>query len=122
MADGASRRPLLLLALVAGAAAALAVLYRFDPATAGFFPPCPFRLLTGLRCPGCGSTRALHQLLHGQVGAALALNPLLPLSLPALGWVGLSLLRSAAGLPPPRAPRLPPRLQVAAIWALLVLI
>jgi Protein of unknown function (DUF2752) len=65
-------------AIFASAAAFGAViLYRFDPVTAGFFPPCMFRTLTGLECPGCGTTRALHQLLHGEVAAAFALNPML---------------------------------------------
>jgi len=61
------------LASVAGAA----VLYHFDPVTAGFFPPCMFHVLTGLQCPGCGTTRALHHLLHGDVAGAFALNPML---------------------------------------------
>lgn len=111
-------RPFLLGALLAGGAAVVTVLFRYDPATADFFPPCPFRLLTGLQCPGCGSTRAFHQLLHGHLGAALALNPLLPLYLAALGWLGLTVLCEAAGLPAPPAPRL----SAAWIWALLVLI
>ena len=32
-----------------------------DPATAPF-PKCPFYTFTGLKCPGCGSQRAVHQL------------------------------------------------------------
>ena len=59
------------------AAAGLVLVYRFDPAHVHFFPPCLFHALTGLQCPGCGSTRALHHLLHGDVGGALRLNPLL---------------------------------------------
>ncbi len=50
------------------------ILFFFDPATAGFYPPCLFRTVLGMRCPGCGSLRAVHQLLHGQVAAAWALN------------------------------------------------
>jgi Protein of unknown function (DUF2752) len=57
--------------------AGLVLVYRFDPAKGGFFPPCLFRKLTGLKCPGCGSTRALHHLLHGDVAGAFRLNPLL---------------------------------------------
>jgi hypothetical protein len=59
--------------LVAGAA----VVYLFDPTTTRFYPPCAFNLLTGLLCPGCGGTRALHALLHGDVAAAFAFNPIL---------------------------------------------
>jgi len=40
------------------------------------FPLCPFHTLTGWLCPGCGSQRAMHQLLHGNFGASLKLNPL----------------------------------------------
>jgi hypothetical protein len=56
---------------------ALGAVYAVDPATSRLFPPCLFHSLTGLQCPGCGGTRALHQLLHGNVGAAFRLNPLL---------------------------------------------
>jgi hypothetical protein len=45
-----------------------------DPAANSFFPPCPFRALTGWLCPGCGSTRAMHALLHGHLIEALRLN------------------------------------------------
>ena len=49
------------------------------------FPRCPFLLLTGLYCPGCGSQRAVHALLHGQVARAAGLNLLAAvLSLPIL--------------------------------------
>ncbi|MGV3560560.1 DUF2752 domain-containing protein [Larkinella arboricola] len=56
----------------------------FNPADVSFFPPCPFKLLTGLECPGCGSQRCLHQLMHGHIRQAFAYNPLLVLSLPYL--------------------------------------
>jgi hypothetical protein len=54
----------------------------FDPARVSFFPPCPFRFLTGLECPGCGSQRCLHQLMHGNIRQAYHHNPLLVVSLP----------------------------------------
>jgi uncharacterized protein DUF2752 len=58
--------------------------FSFEPGKTGFFPPCPFRVITGLTCPGCGSTRALHQLLHGHLTAAFALNPLFVIAIPFL--------------------------------------
>jgi len=53
------------------------VLYTFPPGAHSFYPPCVFHRVTGLLCPGCGTTRALHQLLHGHVAAAFKLNPFL---------------------------------------------
>lgn len=61
------------------------VLLRFvDPATSHIFPPCPFLWLTGWYCPGCGSLRAIHQLLEGHFDQAMAFNPFAVLSLPFL--------------------------------------
>ena len=59
-------------------------LFVFEPGRTGFFPVCIFRLLTGFTCPGCGSTRAMHQLLHGHVLAAFMLNPLFLMAIPFL--------------------------------------
>ncbi|MEY2693731.1 MAG: hypothetical protein RL142_79 [Actinomycetota bacterium] len=39
--------------------------------------PCLFHAATGLLCPGCGTTRSLTALLHGDVATALAFNPLI---------------------------------------------
>lgn len=70
--------------LLAGAAALLLmVLFYFDPSRFHFYPLCIFHQTTGLLCPGCGSLRACHQLLHGNWSAALRLNPLFVLSLPS---------------------------------------
>ena len=66
------------------ASAGACVLYAFDPMRAGFFPPCPFHLITGLQCPGCGATRALHHLLHGDVAGAFHLNAMLIIASPLL--------------------------------------
>lgn len=63
--------------LVGGAAlAALVVVGTVDPYQEGHYPTCPFLSLTGMYCPGCGSLRALHDLAHGELGSALARNPL----------------------------------------------
>jgi uncharacterized protein DUF2752 len=76
----------LFLAMLAAMAAGTVLLRFFDPATSGLFPPCPVHYLTGWYCPGCGSLRAIHQLLHGELRAAWALNPLTVLLLPFLTY------------------------------------
>lgn len=60
-----------------------------DPHAPGFgFPPCPFLALTGLYCPGCGGLRMTHDLLNGDVGAALVDNVFLLVGLPMLAlWL-----------------------------------
>jgi hypothetical protein len=75
-----------LAAVVVTAGVALLMLRVFDPATSGVFPPCPFRYLTGWYCPGCGSLRAIHQLLHGNLRTAWAMNPLAIVLLPFLAY------------------------------------
>ena len=59
------------------AAAGAWILYTFPPGAGSFYPRCVFHAVTGLLCPGCGTTRALHQLLHGHFAAAFRLNPFL---------------------------------------------
>ncbi|MBP3683083.1 MAG: DUF2752 domain-containing protein [Rikenellaceae bacterium] len=61
--------------------AAAAIYYTFDPATTPF-PRCPFLVLTGWECPGCGSQRAIHSLLHLDIAAAWRYNAMLVLSIP----------------------------------------
>jgi hypothetical protein len=70
-------------------AGAGAVLYFFNPSTHGFYPVCEFHAVTGLNCPGCGGTRAVHQLLHGHVLQALRDNALVVLSLVLLAARGV---------------------------------
>jgi len=82
--DEIINRPLRAALIWATLAAGATYLFIFEPGKSGLFPGCPFRALTGFTCPGCGSTRGLHYLLHGDVVAAFELNPLLILSLPFL--------------------------------------
>jgi len=82
-----------LLGLVLGAAllpiaVVCLVLFCFDPRRYHFYPICFFHQTTGLLCAGCGSLRAMHQLLHGHLATAFRFNPLLIASLPFIGWFG----------------------------------
>lgn len=66
--------------------AGLVLLYRHHPAEIPLLPRCTWYQLTHLYCPGCGGTRALHYLLNGEVAAAMRMNAMFPLLLPALVW------------------------------------
>ena len=76
----------IVLTLILTAAASL-LLFFFEPGRYPFYPRCLFNQTTGLLCPGCGSLRAMHHLLHGHLVAAVHLNALLVLSIPPVGWV-----------------------------------
>ncbi|WP_025143427.1 DUF2752 domain-containing protein [Pedobacter jeongneungensis] len=60
------------------------IYYKFNPEVYNFFPECPFHKYLHLDCPGCGSQRAIHALLHLNVQKAMGYNLLLVLSLPLL--------------------------------------
>jgi hypothetical protein len=93
------RTPVLRHAMVAAivAGAAWIVFFLLDPAKQLFLPPCLVHAFTGFHCPGCGATRALHELAHGHPIAALRLNALVVLGLP-LGCV-MAVCRERCGLP-----------------------
>lgn len=55
-----------------------------DPSVAGWMPKCPFKALTGYSCPGCGSQRLIHSLLHLRFYDAFRYNALLFVALPYL--------------------------------------
>ena len=56
--------------------------YTYNPSGNNLFPRCPSNQFLGIICPGCGSQRAIHQLLHFNIGGAFRANPLLVVSLP----------------------------------------
>ena len=99
--------------------AGAAYLFVFEPGKTGIFPSCLFRFLTGYQCPGCGSTRAMHQLLHGHVVAAFELNPFFLLAIPFLlfALIRYSVVVMRGGVP--RQNTLPP-LYIYALFVVVV--
>ena len=55
----------------------LIILKYNNPENVSIFPPCLFYKLTGIKCAGCGITRAMHNLLNFEFEKALLLNPLI---------------------------------------------
>jgi hypothetical protein len=71
--------------LVAGAVlGASLVLHVRDPHQSGSYLYCPWLLLTGTYCPGCGGLRAVNDLTHGDLVAAVSSNLLFVGSIPLL--------------------------------------
>ena len=50
------------------------VLYHLNPTSYWFMPKCPFKLITGFSCPGCGIQRAIHAMLHGHITESIQYN------------------------------------------------
>jgi Protein of unknown function (DUF2752) len=73
-------------AVAATGLAGAACLYRYSPQEHSFYPRCPFYALTHHYCPGCGATRAVAELLHGRVAAALHFNAAVTVLMPVLLW------------------------------------
>jgi Protein of unknown function (DUF2752) len=86
------------LAAVAGVTAYVGAV---DPSAGGVYPVCPSQALFGLDCPACGGLRGTHELLRGDVAAALDHNLLLPL------WLGLVAVLIGAWLLPLGGRRVP---------------
>jgi hypothetical protein len=79
--------------------------YLVPPDSASFLPKCQLHELTGLNCPGCGGTRAVNALMHGDLLQAAAYNLYFVLALPfLLWWGGYGLWATAVGkkFGPPR--------------------
>ena len=57
------------------------LLFAMDPES-NIFPKCLFYSITGYSCPGCGSQRAIHDLLHLNISGAFRHNAFLVCSLP----------------------------------------
>jgi len=74
-------------AFAALAVGAAIVAHLVSPGRDHWLPKCPFHELTGLWCPGCGSSRAACALSHGNLVEAFRHNVLFLPALAALVWV-----------------------------------
>jgi hypothetical protein len=81
---GSPKRLAMALCLLSIAVVVLALLWKFSPSDSGFYPRCPFYSATGLKCPGCGTLRAVHAALRGRFAEAVAMNPILVVMVPLI--------------------------------------
>ncbi|HET6627659.1 MAG TPA: DUF2752 domain-containing protein [Nocardioidaceae bacterium] len=70
--------------LAAGVLGASVLLHLHDPHQSGSWGYCPWLLLTGTACPGCGGLRAVNDLTRGDLAAAASSNVLFVGSIPLL--------------------------------------
>jgi hypothetical protein len=68
--------------LAGGVMAASVLLHVRDPHRSGAYGYCPWLVLTGTYCPGCGGLRAVNDLTHGDVAAAASSNLLVVGAMP----------------------------------------
>ena len=117
----------LALVLVLGAISSCA-LAPILPWLAPLVPGCPFHALTGVPCPGCGTTRAALALARGDVAAAFGWNPLAAAAfllgaatcLAAPLWVAAGRALPSLALELPRRARLALVAVLGANWAWLI--
>ncbi len=53
-------------------------------------PPCIFRTITGFYCPGCGGTRAVLELIHGNFFHSFYYHPIVLYTVVLYGWYLIS--------------------------------
>jgi hypothetical protein len=99
---------------------AFAILLRFPPWQCSFYPKCPINEFIHLQCPGCGATRAVAALLHGDIAAAIHFNALVTLLFPVAIVYGVALYIRFLRRLPTRCPN-PPFAAVCALFAVTIL-
>lgn len=81
--------------LAGGLLLASVALHVRDPHREGSWGFCPWLVLTGTYCPGCGGLRAVNDLTRGDVLGAASSNLLFVGSLPLLGFLWARRTRDA---------------------------
>lgn len=94
----------------AGALGAWALAAAIDPAAGPVL--CPFRRATGLDCPLCGATRAVHAFATGHPGRAFDHNLLIGIAVPIAVAVLVVAIALAVRARPIRRPAVPRNLWV----------
>lgn len=98
--------------VTAGVVGALTVALHFrDPHSSGSWGGCPWFLLTGLYCPGCGGLRAVNDLTNGDLLGAASSNLVFVVMVPVLVIWWLVWTRRAWSGPERR-----PRTEHAGAW------
>lgn len=105
MTNPAQARPARTSLRAVGSLAAVGFGWSVWVSVTGLGLPCPFRALTGLRCPFCGGTTMGVALLRGDLHAALLANPLVLAACVALGVRTVGWIIEAFIDPPARAGR-----------------
>ena len=109
------RRGLLILLVVALLLVFGLIYYSLDPSQSGLFPQCAILKFTGYKCPGCGSQRAIHALLNGDVKEAFGYNAMMMVAIP---WIVVCLFAESQRT---RRPHLYERLNAPLlVWLFLV--
>lgn len=111
------KRYLFTIILLILAAVAVVTYLIFDPMQCDIFPRCPFLVLTGLKCPSCGSQRVIHSLLNGDIAAAWHYNAFMVAAIPVM------ILYSYAEISHTRHPALYNNLnRLPIIWGIFVVV
>ncbi len=99
--------------------AGVTLLHFVDPNQQGNYPTCPWLLMTGTWCPGCGTMRTIHALTHLDIVGALQLNVMFLVFLPFLAYAyGKWVYRSFRPAPPQIGPvRMP-----SPVWLYLLVV
>ena len=102
------------LGLAAIAAAGCAYIALVNPNSSSAYPQCPLHAITGYDCPGCGLTRAVYALMHGDVARAIDHNLLVVVLLPLAILAFARWTASRLGYRTPPLPKWRPWMSVVA--------
>lgn len=80
-------KTLLIVTVIVFAVVLGVVYWSFDPLEVGWMPRCLWKTVTGTDCPGCGSQRMAHALMHGDLAGAWKANAYALCMLPVIGFM-----------------------------------